>query len=465
MTVSSASVSAPTEALTAYLAEAARTPLPEPVAQAARAHLLDTIAAMVSGSALVPGRRATEYLEVWGSAGDAVVAGTPYRAAPVDAALANGMAAHADETDDSHAPSLSHPGCAVVPAVLALLGRRRISGPHLLRAVTAGYDVGTRVVQAYAPPRFDAATSAHSTHAHCGVFGAASAAAVGLGLSATQIRHVLSYAAQSAAGITTWVRDPQHVEKAYVFGGMPAANGLRAATMIASGCDGVEDVFAGASTVLGAFGDMPDPALLGEGLGERFAVTESTIKKYAVGSPAQAPVEATVELIRAYGLSAATVRDVEIVLPHDLASVVRDRAMPDIDCRYLVAATLLDGAFSFAMAHDAERMRVPEVVEMVSRVRLTADPAVTAVRRATVVVTDVVGVIRRWDVDGVRGTPDNPMAPEEVAEKALGLMAPVLGAGQAEKVVDLVSRLDTVADCAALADLLASRQDPTRGQT
>ena len=38
---------------------------------------------------------------------------------PIDAALANGVLAHADETDDSHAPSQSHPGCAVVPAALA----------------------------------------------------------------------------------------------------------------------------------------------------------------------------------------------------------------------------------------------------------------------------------------------------------------------------------------------------------
>ena len=37
----------------------------------------------------------------------------------VNAALANGMLAHADETDDSHAPSRNHPGCAVVPAALA----------------------------------------------------------------------------------------------------------------------------------------------------------------------------------------------------------------------------------------------------------------------------------------------------------------------------------------------------------
>jgi 2-methylcitrate dehydratase PrpD len=45
----------------------------------------------------------------------ATVAGTMLTATAADAALASGVMAHADETDDSHNPSRSHPGCAVVP--------------------------------------------------------------------------------------------------------------------------------------------------------------------------------------------------------------------------------------------------------------------------------------------------------------------------------------------------------------
>ena len=51
-----------------------------------------------------------------------------------DAAMINGMLAHADETDDSHAPSLTHPGCAIVPAALAMAERKQCDGMTLLGA-------------------------------------------------------------------------------------------------------------------------------------------------------------------------------------------------------------------------------------------------------------------------------------------------------------------------------------------
>jgi 2-methylcitrate dehydratase PrpD len=56
--------------------------------------------------------------------------------------------AHADETDDSHNTSRSHPGCAVVPAALAVAEEFGVDGSRLLRAITLGYDVGTRLVTA-----------------------------------------------------------------------------------------------------------------------------------------------------------------------------------------------------------------------------------------------------------------------------------------------------------------------------
>ena len=83
----------------------------------------------------------TSYLS---SEKSATVAGMNLLASPVDAALANGVLAHSDETDDSHAPSHSHPGCAVVPAALAAGEQFGVSGARFLRSVTLGYDVGTR---------------------------------------------------------------------------------------------------------------------------------------------------------------------------------------------------------------------------------------------------------------------------------------------------------------------------------
>jgi hypothetical protein len=69
--------------------------------------------------------------------------------------MTNAMMAHADQTDDSHAPSHSHLGCGVVPAALASGEQFGISGAHLLRAVTLGYDVGARFTMALGGERYE----------------------------------------------------------------------------------------------------------------------------------------------------------------------------------------------------------------------------------------------------------------------------------------------------------------------
>src|SRR5262245_37197246 len=131
--------------VTAYIAGALKKPLPEEVMEKTKHHVLDTIAAMVSGSRLLPGEKAIAYAKKLGGAKEACVIGSSVVTTAEYAALANGMLGHADETDDSHAPSLCHPGCAIVPAALAMAERERRNGTALLRAVALGYDIGTRI--------------------------------------------------------------------------------------------------------------------------------------------------------------------------------------------------------------------------------------------------------------------------------------------------------------------------------
>ncbi|MGH7854701.1 MAG: MmgE/PrpD family protein, partial [Candidatus Binatia bacterium] len=219
--------------LSDYIASALRKPLPPAVNEKTKHHILDTLAAMISGSRLAPGKKATAYVKTLGGVKEASVIGSNIRTTAVNAALANGMLAHADETDDSHAPSLTHPGCGIVPAALAMAERERRNGTALLRAVTLGYDVGCRLTQSLDAYQFR--EDGHSTHSFGPMFGAASAAGALAGLRESQVRHVLSFTAQQASGISCWMRDGEHIEKAFDFGGMPARNGVASATMVAHG--------------------------------------------------------------------------------------------------------------------------------------------------------------------------------------------------------------------------------------
>src|SRR5204863_2872814 len=166
--------SGPMRGLSAYIAGAIEQPLPPAVMEKAGQHILDTMAAMVSGTRLRPGRLAIDYVAKLGGARQSSVVGTRLLTCPVHAALANGMLAHADETDDSHAPSRNHPGCAVIPAALAAGESVHASGERLIRAVVLGYDVAARLNYALGPDAFAAAS--RSTHSVGGTFGAGAAA-------------------------------------------------------------------------------------------------------------------------------------------------------------------------------------------------------------------------------------------------------------------------------------------------
>src|SRR5215212_3973742 len=160
--------------LASYVTKAGKKPLPPPIREKTKHHVLDTIAAMVSGSRLYPGEQAISYVKSLGGVAEASVIGSRVVTSAVNAALANGMLAHADETDDSHAPSLTHPGCGIVPAALAMAEREQSNGSAFLRSVALGYDVGCRMTLALNPYEFREA--GHSTHSFGPMFGAAVAA-------------------------------------------------------------------------------------------------------------------------------------------------------------------------------------------------------------------------------------------------------------------------------------------------
>src|SRR5580765_1944885 len=134
--------------LARYMVEARSRNLPPEVAREAKHRILDTLAAMVSGARLKPGEMAIRYARAQGGVAEATVVATDLRTTAVNAALANGMFAHADETDDFEPVTKAHPGSAVVPAALAMAEREGRSGTELLSAVTLGYDVCCRFLLA-----------------------------------------------------------------------------------------------------------------------------------------------------------------------------------------------------------------------------------------------------------------------------------------------------------------------------
>jgi 2-methylcitrate dehydratase PrpD len=439
--------------LSAYIAETLKRPLPAHIIEKTKAHLLDTVTSCVSGSSLEPGKKGVEYARQKGGTSEAQVITTDFLTTASNAAFANGMLAHADETDDSHKMSRSHIGCSAIPAALAVAEREAANGDALLRAIALGYDVGSRVLFALSPMAFHQA--GHCTHSFAGLFGSTAAASALARLSPEQVGWALSYAGQQAAGMTSWRRAVDHVEKAFVFAGMPARNGVEAAAMVGAGFTGVNDVFVGAQNFFITFGQDPNPELLVEGLGERYEILDTTIKKWTVGSPIQSVLDAVNILMREGNIAHGQVSGIVIQMTPAEIDTVDGRAMPDISLQHLVSLLLIDGDLTFDSSHDHARMRDPAVMALKQKITLVPDSSRER-RRAHVSITTSNGRKFSHQAGPVHGSPENPMSREDVTRKALGLLVPVLGQTAAQELADVLWNVEKLENVRELRRYLRS---------
>jgi len=440
--------------LARYMAAAAATALPPEVALATKHRILDTIAAVVSGARLKPGEDAYRYMESLGGTPQASVFASGLRTNAVNAALANAMFAHADETDDFEPVTKAHPGSSVVPAALAMGEKNGSSGESVIRAVALGYDLGCRLLMALGADHVRAThRSAEGTSStFCALGGAAPLA----GLDEQRMRYAISYAAQQVSGLWSWVKDKDHVEKAFDFSGMGARNGVMAVTMVESGMTGVHDVLDGRHNLFLALSTQSNPEVMVEGLGSRFYVTESAIKTFSVGYPNQSPLDAMLHLRRTHGLTADNVQSILVKLPTDAIGIVATSAMPDVCCPHLVSVALLKGEVSFHDSHDVELMDDAAVLAIRGRVQVVGDSALMdpdAPRGAIVEVETTDGRKLSHHTRFAPGTKERPLSTEAVNAKARDLMAPVLGAERSEELIARINALEEVADIRELSHL------------
>jgi 2-methylcitrate dehydratase PrpD len=443
--------------LAAYMVSARTRELPDEVVLACKHRVLDTFAAMVSGLRLPAGRMGVAYVRKLGGEPEASVIGAGLRTTAANAALANGMCAHADETDDVELVTKAHLGCASVPAALAMAEREGRSGTELIRAVTLGYDLGVRLLMALGP---DLVRNTHrAVEGYSGTFCALGAAAPLARLDETQTRYAISYAAQQLSGLWSWVKDKDHIEKAFDFAGMTSRDGVMAVTMVQAGMTGVFDVLDGTHNLFIALSTQAKPEEMLAGLGTRFYVTESAIKTYGVGYPIQAPLDAFLTLRKQYGLTPDNVRSILVKLPTDAIGIVSESAMVNVNVQHLIALALVKGSVSFADSDDVSLLHDPAILRQRAKVNVAADASLNdpaAPRGGIVEVTTTDGRTVQHHTKYPPGTKENPLDTAGVNAKARGLMTPVLGAAKTDALIARINDLEHVDDVRQLRALFTA---------
>jgi 2-methylcitrate dehydratase PrpD len=215
----------------------------------------------------------------------------------------------------------------------------------------------------------------------------------------------------------------------------------------------VHDVLSGPRNFFMAFSSNPQPEILIDGLGSRFEILDTNIKKWTTGTPCQAVLDSVQVLSREQGFTAGDVKKIRVRMSNLEADTVNNRDMPDICLQYLTSALLLDGDLTFHSAHDVERMRDPAIMEQRNKIELISDAAIPR-RKPIVEITTTAGQVLTNTTEAVRGTPENPMTREEVENKAYGLVEPIVGAGRSRQLIDAIRSLESVKSARDLRPLM-----------
>ena len=230
--------------------------LPDDVRHYARRHLLDTVGVMIAGAGGEVASRAEAMLAQVRPAGRVPVPGRARRADLLDAAFLGGTAAHGIELDDGFTKGSVHPGCAVVPAVLAVGFSQGVNGKMLLEAMVAGYETVTAIGRTVHPDLRH--RGFHPTGA-VAVFGAAMAAGKLCGIDTAKLGNAMGIAASSAAGLFAFVNGGADIKRLHA--GHASREGLQAALLAAQGVAGPPGVLEARDGFMQAFAfERPEKA-------------------------------------------------------------------------------------------------------------------------------------------------------------------------------------------------------------
>jgi len=291
----------------------------------------------------------------------------------------------------------------------------------------------------------------------CGGFGAAVAAAKLLELEPEQVEDALGFTGAQMSGLMGCLNEPDHYAKA-LEQGFPARNGVTAALLAQKGFHGPPNIFEGPYNIFDAYCIQSKREELTGELGSRYEITLTSIKKWACGGPIRGPVDGLLQLMDEHSLHAEDIAEITVTIAPGGVRIVNDRPDPSINLQYVVAVAAYDRWVGFEQTYSESRPKDPKVQELKSRVKLVADPELEKVfpaeRPSIIEIVLKDGRKLKTRIDYWKGSPQNPLTPQEVEEKFTRLAAPVVGERRCLEIINLVRKLDELGSIAALAELL-----------
>ena len=357
-----------TETVAEFVARTGYATLPTEVVNAAKTAIIDCLGVTLAGSTEESAIMCAEIVRQEEASPQATVFGHGFKSSAAQAAFANGTAAHALDFD--HSTYLGQPTSALIPALISLGESLGVSGPELVQAYVAGFEVTTKIAKSITE---EVRGEWHSAGT-LGTLGAALSSAKLLGLDVDKTRMALGIATSMASGIAG-----NYGTMTKPLGtGLAARNGIVAAKLAQRGYTASPRSLEGEAGFFKAFfSSAPDSGPLGE-LGHSYElVTGIKIKNYPCGGLTHPAIDAVLELRSAHAISPETIDSIHVEVPkHTFKRIVfkiPESGLQGKFCMgYILARAIIDGKVALDAFTDSA-VRDPHILQIASRVDMTLD--------------------------------------------------------------------------------------------
>jgi len=445
-----------TQALTGFLADLNYTQLPEAVISRTEDLFLDWLGSALASQGAHPIPLFERYAAMMGPAsGPAGVLVNGTTSSAYFAALVNGASSHLVEQDDLHNSSVLHPATVVFPAVLAGAQDLGKTGRELILAAVAGYEAGIRIGEFLGRSHY---RTFHTT-ATVGTL----AAAVGVGklmdFNQEQFTNLLGSAGTQAAGLWEFLRDAADSKQLHT--AKAAADGLLAAYLTAEGLSGARNILEGEQGMAAGMSSDANPACLSDGLGRRWALTETSFKFHASCRHTHPAADALLDLMQREQLRAEDIARVTTRVHQGAIDVLGRVLVPQSvhQAKFSMGTVLgLIAVYGKAGLPEFQQHALtdPRISEFRDKVHMVLDDEVDSAYPqrwlGRVEVTTVQGRTVHGRIDEPKGDPGNTLTRDELEDKFRRLLA-FSGARndeQASGLVELVWHLRHLDDLSVL---------------
>jgi 2-methylcitrate dehydratase PrpD len=451
----------PTRALATFLADLRFEELPEPVIERTKELVLDWIASALAGREARPVQILESLAAHMGPReGTSEILVSRRRTSPLFAALVNGAASHVVEQDDVHNEAVFHPATVVFPAVLAAAQDVGASGKEVLVASVAGYEAGIRIGAYLGRSHY----RVFHTTGTAGTLAAAAAVAHLLHADTETMLHALGSAGTQAAGLWEFLRDAADSKQLHT--AKAAADGLLSAYIARDGFTGARHILEGKQGMAAGMSSDADASKLTTGLGERWAVLETSFKFHASCRHTHPAADALLQAMQEHHLTADRIAHIrayvhqaaiDVLGPVNDPQTVHQAKFSMGFVLALIALYQRAGIEEFS----EEALHDPRIREVLGRVEMIFDPEIDAaypqrwLSKVEVETTDGDLFISRVAVP--KGDPENTLERAEIEDKARRLAAYRQGASH-EEIDRLIYLAWTLDHQANVRDLLPQKE-------